>query len=194
MWECLCDCGNKKAVMASHLRDRGTISCGCYQKEMLVIEGKKKNFGEITRTHGLSKTKLYNVWNGMRNRCNNPKAEFYSIYGGRGIKVCDDWQKFMPFYEWATANGYAEGLSIDRIDGDGNYCPENCRWITIQEQQRNRSNNRHYEYKGKSYTVREIAAIVGMKPRTIQGRIERGWSIERVFETKLLAGNGKGQR
>lgn len=191
MWLCKCDCGKTKIASTGNLRQGQVRSCGCLQKDSYKSNSRNHKLSLLAMTHGETKTHLYMVWSGMKRRCQNPHTKYYPLYGGRGVRVCDEWQKYEPFRDWAHATGYKQGLTIDRIDCDGDYCPENCRWITFQEQQRNRRNNRHYEYQGKSYTVLEIAKILGMKPRTVQGRIERGWSIEKIFSTPVLRGNGK---
>lgn len=192
VWLCRCDCGKYIEARLNNLRQGSVSSCGCLSHEVHSKIAKRINLGEKSRKHGDANhnVPLYGIWSAMKRRCNNPNAQYYDIYGGRGITVCSDWQDYLPFKSWALSNGYKEGLTIDRIDCDGNYEPNNCRWITIQEQQRNRRNNKYYEYKGQLYTVREIAQMVGLKPRTIQGRIERGWTIEDVVETPCLKSNG----
>ena len=131
MWICKCSCGNiTKPIKSTCLRNGITQSCGCLHREIV---------SQAKATHQQSDTRLYSVWRGMKDRCFRPNAVNYKFYGGRGITVCDEWyNSFEAFYEWAMANGYAENLTIDRIDANGNYEPSNCRWITIQEQQRNR--------------------------------------------------------
>lgn len=135
-WKCKCDCGNITIVRHGDLRNGSTVSCGCYNYEK---ESAAKN-------HGYSRTKLGNVFEGMKQRCNNPKNKNYEKYGGRGIKICTEWLNDpKKFFDWAIKNGYKEGLSIDRIDVNGNYEPDNCRWADNETQclnQRLRKDNK----------------------------------------------------
>ena len=135
-WECKCDCGNVTIVRHGDLRSGRTASCGCYNYEKKAV----------VKTHGYSRTKLYHVYTKMKGRCNNPKDKKYAYYGGRGIKVCEQWQENpQVFIQWALNNGYKEGLSIDRIDVNGNYEPDNCRWTDAETQclnQRIRKDNK----------------------------------------------------
>ena len=125
IWECVCDCGNTLHVRGAVLSNGHTKSCGCLRKE-----GPRKP----SYSHGLSKTRLYRIWSNMKSRCLNPKVHNYKHYGGKGVSVCDEWlQNFKAFYDWAIASGYKDDLTIDRKDSDGNYCPENCCWITQSE-------------------------------------------------------------
>ena len=134
LWLCKCSCGNERVVLGNSLLNKSTFSCGCYNKEH------SKN---IHTKHSLSYTKLYKVWQGMKTRCYNPNFMYYCNYGGREIAICKEWKdNFSKFYKWAIENGYREGLTIDRINNDGNYEPSNCRWITRAEQNRNQRKTR----------------------------------------------------
>ena len=137
---CRCDCGTERIVLAKSLRSGGSHSCGCQCLERVKSAANK---------HGLHKHKLYAVWNSIKHRCLKPYSSVYQSYGGRGIGICDEWLDFEAFYDWAIANGYQEGLQIDRIDNDGNYEPSNCRWVTHKENcnNRKRKNQEHTKEK-----------------------------------------------
>jgi hypothetical protein len=129
-WKCICDCGNVTYSDGYQLRKGITRSCGCYHAELC---------GNQHRKHGFTKTRLYRIFYKMKERCYRPTNDNYKYYGGLGIKICDEWlNDFNSFAQWAITNGYEEHLTIDRIENEKDYCPENCRWVTIQEQQRNK--------------------------------------------------------
>lgn len=167
-WICKCDCGNVTRVRANSLLTGNTTSCGCGRIEAIT-------------KHNMTNTKLFNVWRTMKERCNNKSYRQYKDYGGRGISLCDEWEEFKPFMKWSLENGYKEGLSIDRIDNDGNYCPENCRWTTVRVQSRNRRANRILEYGGEKHCVAEWSEILGVRANTIFWRLSQGWSTEEAL-------------
>jgi hypothetical protein len=129
MVHCLCVCGNETTVRLEYLRNGHSKSCGCASINELV-----KN----RKTHGLTQTRIYRIWAGMKNRCLNPKVKSYKHYGAKGVKICKEWIDFEPFYRWAISNGYENHLTIERIDPFGNYEPSNCEWIPKSEQAKNR--------------------------------------------------------
>lgn len=133
--------------------------------------------------------RLYHVWKAMRKRCRNPNDTYFHLYGGRGIKVCDEWQNFKNFLKWATENGYDKDApfgkcTIDRIDHDGDYCPENCRLVDMTVQNRNKSSNHYLTYKGETKLATEWANELGIPLSTISVRLKRGYSIERALDQR----------
>lgn len=182
MWLCKCKCGNEPVIWTKHLRSGHIKSCGCLLRE--VAEEK----GHRTAIHKLSRTRIYRVWSNMKSRCYNPQRSKYAIYGGRGITVCDEWlHDFKAFYDWAMANGYQDDLSIDRIDPNLNYCPGNCRWITLREQSRNKRNNYSITINGETKNLADWCEQYSKKYTTVLYRIQRGWSPEEalgLFPTK----------
>ena len=143
-YECLCDCGARLTVRGTALKSGNTKSCGCLQRELVQLRA---------TSHGESNTTLYKIFTSMRARCNTPSASAYSEYGAKGISVCSDWDSFEVFKEWASSNGYKEGLSIDRKESNKGYFPENCRWVsrTIQSRNRHFSKAATSKYKGVSW-------------------------------------------
>lgn len=139
--------------------------------------------------HGMRNTRIYNIWRSMNQRCSNPNTINYHRYGGRGIKVCDEWKNdFLAFADWALANGYADNLTIDRKDVNGNYEPSNCRWSTTKEQQNNKRSNRIVEWNGASHTLGEWSEITGIRLATIWARLQKGWTPERALTTIPVVG------
>ena len=163
-WLCECDCGTKTIVTRGGLISGNTTSCGCYNKDRVR---------ECVTTHGMSGSSLYKVWRDIRTRCENENSTAYHRYGGRGIDVCDDWKQFENFKDWAADSGYDKGLTIDRIDNDQGYYPENCRWVDWRTQGNNRSTNHILEYNGISHTIMEWSELLGIKYSTLWARIRR---------------------
>lgn len=176
-WNCLCKCGNSFVASGANIRKGHTKSCGCYQKERA---------SQVKKTHGKTNTRMFSIWQKMRARCSNNKSKDFKNYGGRGIKVCESWEtSFECFYEWSTNNGYTEKLTIDRIDVNGNYEPNNCRWVNRKIQNRNRTNNNIIEFRGEKLCLAEWSDKLGITYFTLSSRLKRGWSVERAFTTPV---------
>ena len=176
-YRCVCSCGQKKIVSRSGLISGDIVSCGCYREEH------KREFGKI---HGLHSHKLYGVWSGIVQRCTNNRASNYSRYGGRGIAVCDEWRDdFKAFYDWAITHGYNDGLTIDRIDVNGNYTPNNCRWVFPRDQYSNKRNTVNITYNGVTHTLAEWSRLLHIDYNTLRYRVViAGWDINKAFETR----------
>lgn len=174
-WLCLCTCGRKFEGYADHISEgRKCPNCG-----------RKTQALKISKHQGY-KDALYSVWLSMKQRCSNPNATEYKNYGARGITVCDEWANdYQSFKEWATRNGYKQGLSIDRIDNNGNYEPSNCRWANMTTQALNKRSNHLITFEGKTLPVSEMARIYGFRPCVIERRICRGWTVQRALTTPL---------
>lgn len=176
-WLCKCDCGNEKIVSSCNLTSGNTLSCGCLKREVVKHNAQIK--------HGKSNTRLYGIWRDMKSRCHNPKSPKHKVYFDRNITVCDEWANdFEIFYYWAINNGYSEELTIDRIDNEKGYQPDNCRWTTQLEQQRNKRNNHNIHYNGETHCLTEWCELLGLNYRKTKSRINNlKWDIERAFTT-----------
>lgn len=187
-YNCICDCGKSCIVDGAKLRNGHTQSCGCYRHERQI---------EANTKHNGRKTRLYIVWCNMKGRCYNPNDKRFRNYGGRGITVCNEWKNdFDAFRKWAESAGYnpkaERGVcTLDRIDNNKSYSPENCRWVNNQIQANNKSNNKNITYKGETKTISEWARIIGIKNDTLQSRLSKNWSVEKAIETPIKAKGGK---
>lgn len=174
MFRCQCECGNIGEVQLSCLRNGHSTSCGCEQKKRASAANTK---------HGLEKQPLYCTWKNMKKRCNNPNATEYKNYGGRGISVCEEWSKdFQNFYDWAINNGWTKELTIDRIDTNGNYCPENCRWADVKTQMNNMTKNHYIEYNGDTYTLSTLSEHLNIPYNIVRYRLSNcKWTVEQLI-------------
>lgn len=179
MWKCRCECGNEVIVQGKRLRNGTTRSCGCLSRELT---------SERFSTHGYSKERLYGVWTGMIDRCCNENNQNYHNYGARGIKLCDEWRhNYVSFREWALQAGYDENAepgecTIDRINTDGNYEPDNCRWANKTEQARNRRNTIMYVYNGEEKPLAEWCDEFDLPYLKVSYRLKHGWTFEEALE------------
>lgn len=169
-YKCLCECGKQKIIRGTMLKNGSTKSCGCLK----IAAGKAK------KTHGLCGHNLYGVWSSMKSRCNDLTN---LNYGGRGIKVAPEWENsFKDFYSWCMKNGYEKGLSLDRIDVDKGYGPNNCRFITLAEQNCNKTNNKRYEYEGKEQFLKDISEQCGVPESVLWHHLKKGKSVQEIID------------
>lgn len=176
-WNCVCDCGNTVTVAGPDLRRGKSRSCGCYMRDK-----NRENRTKMNLTHGMTGTRIFKIWCGMKKRCYDPKQPAYKNYGGRGIKLCDEWLDFSKFYSWAMANGYTDELTIDRIDVNGNYEPSNCRWATHKEQNNNTRRSRLLTYDGETLTLSQWSEKTGINHATLWDRLNSGWTVGEALE------------
>lgn len=172
---CRCACGVERYVSKEHLVSKASVSCGCMKAAIASIR---------IKTHDKSKTLIYKVWGSMKQRCQNPKDKAYHYYGGRGIEVCERWQKFENFYA-DMGNTPFEGATLDRVDNSKNYSPENCRWATQTQQANNTRANNWITYGGRTQTLSSWAAELNLAPSSLCARLGKlGWSVSKSLSTK----------
>ena len=172
---CRCDCGNERIIRRTSLTTGNSKSCGCLSRDVAVKSNTK---------HGDTDKRLYRIWAGIIQRCCNNRNRYeWEKYGGRGICVCDEWKQYEAFRDWSLANGYNDNLSIDRIDPNGNYCPENCRWATSYQQANNKRTSKFITFNGKTATVKEFADEYDIAYSCLYARLRNGWSVEKALLT-----------
>lgn len=180
LWLCKCKCGNEVECYQYNLERGTSTSCGCLRS--FYAKKTRKCHGESTGT-------LYKKWGSIKTRCYNKNTPSYKNYGGRGIKMCDEWLEFWNFREWAYKNGYSEELTLERIDVNGNYSPENCKWIPMEEQANNKRNSCFIEYGGKKQTLSQWSRELGVGKEVLSYRYHAGWSPEECLFGKATKGN-----
>ncbi|MDR1837624.1 MAG: hypothetical protein LBQ89_08205 [Treponema sp.] len=181
LWKCKCECGNEVIAKSDKLQNGRTKSCGCLHREIISAG--------INKTHGVSKSRLYAIWSGMITRCENPNRKKHKKdYQDRGITVYQEWHSFELFQEWALANGYAENLTIERIDNNKGYSPDNCKWADNKTQANNRRICINITFNGVTQTIAQWAEEIGMKYTTLYQRFLNGWDTERALTTPLEEG------
>lgn len=171
LWRCKCDCGTEIVIAGRWLREGKKASCGCTKAEL-----RRYN----------TRSRLHRIWQGVKSRCDNPHTASYRKYGAKGITICNEWKDdYAAFKTWALSNGYADNLTIDRIDSEGNYEPSNCRWVGYNVQNNNRSSVPLLYYDGQAHTAAEWAGIVGVKYNTLKSRLKNGWPLERALSESV---------
>jgi len=178
MWNCVCDCGETRIVGGYPLTTGASRSCGCLKREESAERAKRL---KLLYKHGGSRTAEYQVWNALKQRCENPAHANYAAYGGRGITVCERWRDSFEAFLADMGPRPSRKHSIDRIDNAGNYEPGNCRWATVSEQARNRRSNRILSFRGETLTLVEWSERTGLSMNVLKTRVKQGWSVERVL-------------
>ncbi len=183
LWRCKCECGNTIIAIGSLLKRGNIKSCGCLYKETRHTVAKK---------HGAYGSRLYSLWNGIKARCFYPKHKEFNNYGGRGISICKEWLDFNVFREWAYTKGYRDDLTIERIDVNKDYCPENCTWISKAQQAWNKTSTVKVLYKDRLLTIQELAQETGVDKNLLRSRIrQQKWSVEKAVTEPLRLEKGK---
>lgn len=174
LWECQCDCGNKTIVSSANLISGGTKSCGC-----LMPKIQPASYGRYYSDFPFSKTRIYRIWRDIKSRTTYKSKGINDCYKERDITMCDEWKNSsIAFFEWAISNGYKDNLTIDRIDNDKGYSPDNCRWATVKQQQNNQTKNVRIEFNGETKTISEWAEYLGINRNVLYSRLRNNWEIE----------------
>ena len=185
-WNCVCDCGKESVVCASRLLRGTTKSCGCLIKTTPRPRGKRVYIRTV------EKDRLYNIFMEMKKRCYNSNCRSYKDYGARGIAICNEWLCNPKLFRlWSLTNGYRDDLTIDRINVNGNYEPNNCRWVSAKKQANNRRSNLLITFEGKTMSAAEWCELKGWNRHVIPARLKSGWSLEKAMTTPLKTKGGK---
>lgn len=191
LWLCKCDCGNEVKVISADLKSGHTKSCGCLHIQRIIQYNK-----QTKSTHNMTNTRLYKIWYTMKQRCYYTKHKSYNNYGAKGIRICQEWiNDFQSFYDWAIKNGYDENAkygkcTLDRIDVNGNYEPDNCRWVDMKVQTRNRTNNHLLTYNGETHCISEWAEKLNIPKYAIMNRLRQKWNLQKIFNTPIRKRKG----
>lgn len=176
MWNCTCECGQTSTVATRDINSQNVKSCGCLKSDILIKRNKSM------ATHNKTNTRIYRIWSNIKYRCCNEDSKDYIDYGLRGITLCDEWlNDFESFYNWSMENGYREDLTIDRIDNDLGYSPDNCRWVSMKVQNNNTRKNINITVGGITKTASEWADTTGINSKTIIYRFKNGWDEDRLL-------------
>ena len=181
LWLCMCDCGENTIVVSTNLTSGHTKSCKCLQAD--IVKKRSTTHGFSRDENGTPK-RLYTAWLNMKSRCSNPANPAYKNYGGRGITICNKWSKYENFHKWAMSNGYKNNLTIERMNNNGNYEPDNCTWIPRTEQPKNTRATRFIDYFGKKKTIAEWGRILNMSRSLLYWRLKK-YSIEKALTTPI---------
>lgn len=174
-WECICECGNKTIVKGANLKNGAVKSCGCLVHRPA-----------LNKKHGESNTPLYRMWTSMIYRCDNPKYIAYKYYGARGIRVCDEWHDYETFKKWVNETKTDDSYTIERIDVNGDYGPDNCKWIPMSEQANNRRSNIVIDYNGEEHTLMQWCKKLNLNYKNVHNRMYKlGWSFEKAISTDI---------
>lgn len=176
---CVCDCGVERLALAKDLRKGRLKSCGCLRKDN-ALSVQKLYSPKTPIKHGMRRTRQYTIWQNMKKRCDSSRASKYERYGGRGITYDPKWSTFEGFWN-DMSKGYRDNLTIDRIDNNGNYCKENCRWATFKQQARNRQSNHTITHDGKTLTIQEWAEELGVPRNRLQNRVNQNWDAQKIL-------------
>lgn len=181
LWRCRCDCGREAVVVSHSLISGNTKSCGCLASDAVIERNTKHS---LSRKNGKT-ARLYGIWRRMKQRCLDENCSDYAKYGGRGINVCDEWAgDYKVFHDWAVSAGYDDTLTIERLDVNGGYNPQNCAWIPSADQARNKRNNHFIEYRGSRKTLAEWSEELGMESSLLRYRLKH-WGVNRAFNTPV---------